>query len=292
MELTRRGEQWLGAFCAMAGPCEVLLDETEAVQARWLGELAEAETLRIQGRFSRYLTGNLIHDINSSQGRPVTVDAETAGLLDFAHRCWELSGGRFDITSGVLRRVWRFDGSDRVPGPREVKQLLPLIGWEKVGWENPVLTLPAGMEIDLGGIGKEYAVDRVTALLAEKTRAAFLVNFGGDLRAWGRRRDGQPWRVGVERPGLPAAAALDLELQQGALATSGDANRFLLRRGERYGHVLNPRTGWPVPGAPRSVTVLADTCTQAGLLATLALLQGRDAEAWLAEQGGQHWVIR
>lgn len=292
MEVTRRGDQWLGAFCAMAGPCEVLVDEPEVVQARWLCEQAEAETLRIQAKFSRYVTGNIIHEINHSQGRPVTVDAETAGLLDFADRCYQLSGGRFDVTSGVLRRVWTFDGSDRVPGPRQVKQLLPLIGWEKVRWENPVITLPEGMEIDLGGIGKEYAVDRVVALLAEKTRAAFLVNFGGDLRAWGRRRDGLPWRVGVERPGLPKSAALDLELQQGALATSGDANRFLLRKGERYGHILNPRTGWPVPQAPRSVTVLADTCTQAGLLATLAMLQGRRAEEWLAEQGGQHWVIR
>ena len=148
------------------------------------------------------------------------------------------------------------------------------------------------MEIDLGGIGKEYAVDRVASLLAEKTNAAFLVNFGGDLRAHGQRRDGHPWRVGVERPGFENTAALDLQLKRGALATSGDANRYLQRGGQRYSHILNPRTGWPVKNAPRSVTVLADTCTQAGLLATLAMLQGRNAEQFLADQGGQHWVIR
>ena len=287
-----RGNQWQATFQAMASPCEVLLDETDAVQTAWLGGLAADETLRIQAKFSRYRDDNIIHAINTSAGRPVTVDEETAGLLNFAARCHELSNGRFDITSGVLRRLWTFDGSDRLPSRGQVKQLLPMIGWQKVGWSDPVITLPAGMEIDLGGLGKEYAVDRVTSLLAEKTAAAFLVNFGGDLRAHGRLRDGQPWRVGVERPGFEKLAALNLQLKQGALATSGDANRYLLKDGERYSHILNPRTGWPVRQAPRSVTVLAETCTQAGLLATLAMLQGQKAETFLAEQGGQHWIIR
>jgi thiamine biosynthesis lipoprotein len=292
VEFQPSGDQWAVRFKAMAGPCEVILDEAEAAQARSLGERAAEETLRIQAKFSRYRDDNIIHEINTSAGRPVTVDPETAGLLNFAASCHQLSNGRFDITSGVLRRLWRFDGGDKVPGPGQVKRLLPLIGWDKIGWEDPVITLPEGMEIDLGGIGKEYAVDRVVSLLAQWTRAAVLVNFGGDLRAHGRRRDGKPWRVGVERPGLENIAALNLELKQGALATSGDANRYLLRDGKRYGHILNPRTGWPVRKAPRSVTVLADTCTQAGLLATLAMLQGGQAEQWLAEQGGQHWVIR
>ena len=93
-------------------------------------------------------------------------------------------------------------------------------------WERPVLTLPQNMEIDLGGIGKEYAVDRVVSLLAPRTEAAFLVNFGGDLRAVGRKRDGKPWEVGVERPGVADQAALTIELLQGAVATSGDATGY------------------------------------------------------------------
>ena len=222
----------------------------------------------------------------------MVVDDETADLLDFAARCHAVSDGAFDVTSGVLRRVWRFDGGDAVPSREACRALLPLVGWRRVTWRRPQLTLPAGMEIDLGGIGKEYAVDRTAALLRERTHAAVLVNFGGDLRAAGARRDAEPWSVGVERPGAPDAAALQIRLEQGALATSGDARRFLERDGVRYPHILDPRTAWPVMAAPRSVTVLADTCLEAGMLATLAMLQGRDAEGFLEDQGARHWVIR
>jgi len=287
-----QGAGWSVEFEAMAGPCEVIFDLDEAAQARWLGELAEAESLRIEHKFSRYRDDNSIHQINHAGGQPITVDDETADLLDFAHQCHGLSNGRFDITSGVLRQLWRFDGSDRLPTRKQAKALLPHIGWQRVKWERPNLTLPAGMEIDLGGIGKEYAVDRTARLLATRTEAAFLVNFGGDLRAVGARRDGRPWEVGVERPGVENEAALRIELHQGALATSGDARRYLEKGGVRYSHILNPRTGWPVKEAPRSVSVLADTCTEAGLLSTLAMLHGRDAEVFLAEQGGKYWVVR
>jgi thiamine biosynthesis lipoprotein len=291
--MQRRPDGWLAAFTAMASPCTALFDVDDREEAASLGELAAVEALRIEQRLSRYRDDNLIHAINHAEGRPVTVDDEIAGLLDFADQCHKLSDGRFDVTSGVLRRLWTFDGSDRVPSRRTVKALLPLIGWEKVAWKRPELTLPAGMEIDLGGLGKEYAVDRVVQLLSLRTAAAALVNFGGDLRAVGARRDGRPWRVGVEKPEVTEAAraALDLELAQGALATSGDSRRFLLKGGVRYPHILNPRTGWPVMGAPRSVTVLADACTEAGLLATLAMLHGRGARRFLDEQGVRHWVL-
>ena len=292
MDLERKGDQWQARFEAMASPCEVLLDLEDITQARWLGELAEAETRRIEQKFSRYRPGNIIDAINNSGGAPVTVDEETALLLDFAARCHEVSRGRFDVTSGVLRRLWNFDGGDRIPSRKQVKALLPLVGWDRVRWERPQITLAAGMEIDLGGIGKEYAVDRVASLLSERTAAAVLVNFGGDLRAQGRRRDGRPWEVGVELPGRTGAAGVEVELARGALATSGDAHRYLRRNGVRYPHILNPLTGWPVMRAPRSVTVLGDTCLEAGLLSTLAMLHGRRAEPFLEDQGVKNWVCR
>ena len=291
-DLTAHDGGHLATFTAMASPCEIHLDLADGVTARWLADEAVHETRRIERTFSRYRDDNIVAEINRSGGRTVTVDEETADLLDFADRCHRISGGLFDVTSGVLRRIWTFDGSDRIPSRKQAKALLPLIGWDKVAWRRPQLTLPAGMEIDLGGIGKEYAVDRVAALLHGETEAAFLVNFGGDLRAWGRRRDARPWEVGVERPGLERVAALSLELAEGALATSGDARRFLQRRGRRYPHILNPRTGWPVQSAPRSVTVLGETCLEAGLLATLAMLAGRRAETFLADQGARHWILR
>ena len=292
LSLTRHNDSCTGRFRAMASPCEIILDHTDFITAAEQVNAAAAEALRIEQKFSRYRDDNIIHRINTANGQPVTVDDETARLIDFAVMLHELSDGLFDITSGVLRRAWKFDGSDRVPDGASIDALLPLVGWQHVQWHNPVITLPAGMEIDLGGIGKEYAVDRVFNLLAGMTDAALLVNFGGDLRARGPRRDGTAWQIGIETPEQDNTAAETLSLVNGALATSGDARRFLLKDGVRYSHILNPKTGWPVQGGPRSATLLAADCVQAGMLATLTLLAGPDAEAFLREQEHiRYWLI-
>jgi thiamine biosynthesis lipoprotein len=275
----------------MASPCEVHVAGTDRETAERIVGIAAAEARRIEAKLSRYRRGNVVDEINSANGRPVVVDDETARMLDYAQRLYELSDRKFDITSGVLRRAWRFDGSDRLPPPHAVAELLLLVGWDKVRWQSRVLTLRSGMEIDFGGIGKEYAVDRAAALV-EPLCTHCLLNFGGDLLALGPQRDGAPWRVGVESVRGERAAAKQIDLAVGALATSGDAKRFLEKDGKRYGHVLDPTTGWPVVDAPRSVTVAAPSCTEAGMLATLALLHGADAEAFLAAQGVQYWTLR
>jgi thiamine biosynthesis lipoprotein len=285
------GTHWTATFQAMASPCEVMLDVDDREQARRLAELAVAEARRIEGKYSRYRDDNIVHAINTSDGAPVAVDDETAGLFAFADRCHSLSEGRFDITTGVLRRVWRFDGSDRLPSRKQVKALLPLVGWSKVVWNPPELILPRGMEIDFGGIGKEYAVDRTAELLGRETDRGVLVNFGGDVRALRPPRSGE-WRIGIEDPARERQAWRQLTVTRAGLATSGDARRFLMRDGVRYSHVLNPRTGWPVRLAPRSVTVVADSSLEAGLLATLALLHGRQAEEFLQEQDVRFWCYR
>jgi FAD:protein FMN transferase len=278
-------------FVAMGGPCELLLDTTDPTISRALAGLAAGEAARIEGKFSRYRPESIVSAINSSQGNAVVVDAETASLLDYAAQCHSLSDGLFDITSGVLRRCWKFDGSDRVPEPAAIAELLPLIGFDKVHWRARCIRLPAGMEIDLGGFGKEYAVDRVLGLITQRYAGAALVNFGGDLAA-NRAPSAGPWRVGVERPDAVREARLLLELSQGALATSGDTHRYVLRDGVRYSHILDVRTGWPIAGVPRSVTVAAHTCVQAGTLATFAMLQGNGAESFLEAHGVRFWCLR
>jgi thiamine biosynthesis lipoprotein len=273
-----------GSFGAMASPCEVLVRTADEALARRLTNDAARECRRIEAKFSRYRDGSELSRINASAGSAVRVDDETAQLLDFASSC---------VTSGVLRRVWTFDGSGRLPSPDAVSALLPLVGWHRVSWTPPELLLPAGMEIDFGGIGKEYAVDCAFALLAAQTSCPFLVNFGGDLRAGATSAPAEPWTVGVENPSGEGDPLRALPLSSGALATSGDARRFLLVDGMRYGHVLDPTTGWPVRDAPRSVTVHAPTCTEAGTFATLALLAGAHAERFLAEQGlSGYWIVR
>ena len=291
-DLVRSGADYLYTFRAMATPCEIRIETDNAAIAARAGRATEAEARRIEQKFSRYRDDSVVGRINNSGGKEIEVDAETAHLLDFASHCHAVSGGRFDITSGVLRRIWRFDGSDNVPDRAQIAALRKHIGWDKVSWEAPLLRLPNGMEIDLGGIGKEYAVDRALAAAVEKTGAPLLVNFGGDLRVSGPRKGGRRWSVAIESVDRDGEIAGMLEISSGALATSGDARRFLLKDGVRYSHILDPRTGSPVKDTPRSVTVAAPTCIEAGTIATLAMLHGRKAEKFLKRERVRAWCIR
>ena len=200
-----------------------------------------------------------------------------------------MSDGLFDITSGVLRKVWKFDGSDRLPEPTAVEAMLENIGWYKATWNQTAITLPAGMEIDLGGIGKEYAVDRCVQISRELTDDSILVNFGGDLATTGKRRNNGYWSVGRIVTGAESSLTM-FKLYRGAIASSGDAHRYLLKDGVRYSHVLNPKTGWPVPDAPHTVSVAAPTCLEAGMMTTLAMLRGDRAEEFLKLQGIDYWI--
>ena len=290
---------WIGQFKAMASPCEILLEVKKKAEARQLLHLAAEEAARIEHKFSRYRADNIIYQINHADDAPVEVDTETAALLDYAQQCYRLSDGIFDITSGVLREVWHFDGSANVPTVEAVNALLPRIGWDKIDWQQPTIRLPRGMEIDLGGIGKEYAVDRTAQLLQQQTDASLLINYGGDLVVTGARRNGTGWLVGVEDPQHAVNVShqkpetqTQYELLRGGIATSGDARRYLLKDGIRYSHILDPRTGWPVSDAPHSVTVVAGTCTEAGILSTLAMLHGAAAEEFLKQQAVTYWCVR
>ncbi len=269
----------------------MLGDTEEQTLGGEIGEIVKTEVLRIEVKFSRYRPSVITH-INESAGIAVEVDDETADLIDYSKVCYLLSDGLFDITSGALRRAWNFDGSGNLPTGKQVLEALRYVGWERVIWERPMLQLKAGMEIDFGGFGKEYAVDRALELAAAHTPAPILVNLGGDLRVSGPRHDGTPWHVAIEDVDHAGAAAGLLELSSGALATSGDSHRYVLNRGVRYGHVLNPQTGWPIADAPRSVTVHAKTCSEAGLLAKLALLRGAGAEDFLTLEKVRAWCLR
>jgi FAD:protein FMN transferase len=279
-------------FRAMATPCEVRIETADTAEAESVFELVEAEALRIERKFSRYRDDNIVAAINGAKGRAIELDAETAQLIDFADFCFTTSSGRFDVTSGVLRKVWKFDGSDNVPSRKDVNAVRKNVGWQRVRWNNPVIEVPDGMEIDFGGIGKEYAVDRALEIALEHTRCPVLVNFGGDLRVSGPRISGEPWQVAIESVDSAGAMAGLLQVSHGALATSGDARRFLMKNGIRYSHILDPRTGMPVKDPPRSVTVAAPTCLEAGMFSTFAMLQGRNAERFLKREGVRAWCIR
>jgi thiamine biosynthesis lipoprotein len=289
--LTRDADHWIGRFVAMASPCEVLIDEAPAPMARQILDAVASEAWRIERKYSRYRGDSVVHQINASAGHQIDVDNECADLLDFAATLTRLSEGAFDITSGVLRKAWTFEGGDQVPAQAQIDALLESVGWHRVEWQRPVLKLQVGMQIDLGGIGKEYAVDSAAALVDKISPGlSCLINFGGDVAVRNARQNGKPWRVGIESCARTGTAQRVVELSRGALATSGDSRRFVFRGGHRYSHILDARTGWPVRGAPHAITVAADTCTQAGTLTTLAMLKGKNAEELLKSSGVQYWL--
>ena len=278
----------IGRFQAMGCPCEIVVDTEKPAIGRFLLDAAIQEAGRIETKFSRYQKGSLVDQINTSRGKQIQVDAETAGLLDFADRCFDMSNGLFDITTGILRKVWRFDGDSQAVAKEDVKRLLPHIGWGKIDWKRPYLQVPQGMEIDLGGICKEYAADRILQMLVKRSSLSMLVNLGGDIAAWGKRE----WTVGIEDVDRPDRVKSTVNIRQGGLATSGYTKRYVDIDGKRRGHILDPRTGWPVTNPPKSVTVAARTCTEAGLWSTLAMLQGESAEDYLKDQDVQFWCYR
>ncbi len=295
--LTRKEGYFRTTFSAMASPCELLIDSTDEKLAVHLSDLAVGEVKRIENKFSRYRHDNLCYRINNAQGQKVTIDEEYFRLLSFADTCYSLSSGMFDISSGILRRIWRFDGGNKIPSQKSIDELLPLIGWQKVTFNEESIHILPNMEIDFGGIGKEYAVSRVADICREHAEnISVLVNLGGDIEVTCPRIHEPYWTVGVE----DAADALErknttsgvLTIRDGALATSGDTKRYLLKNGKRYSHILNPKTGWPISNAPSSVTVAAQVCIQAGCLATIALLQGKKAEAFLQNQDAKYWCDR
>lgn len=279
-------------FKAMGTPCDIQLYAKNASQAKHIADLAIADVYRLEARYSRYRSDSFLSEINraAAAGGRITVDAETAGLLNYAATCHEQSEGLFDITSGILRKAWRFD-SDQLPDEAQIQGLLVRIGWHKLHWKPPVLEFPKlGMELDFGGIVKEYAVDRAAALCWEAGIRHGVVNLGGDIKIIGARADGSPWRIGIRHPRDQQAVIDILQLHEGALASSGDYERCINVNGIRYGHILNPKTGWPVKYLA-SASVVGEFCVVAGSAATIAMLKEEQGATWLEGLGLPHlWV--
>ncbi|WOH37894.1 FAD:protein FMN transferase [Thalassotalea fonticola] len=278
-------------FNAMASPCEVLINSTDKYIAKKVAHAVATEAWRIEDKYSRYLDTSVCSKINASNGDVVAIDGETLKLLEFAKQCYNISNGLFDITSGVLRNAWKFDGSVNVPEKNQIAPLLSKVGFDKILLLANSITLQPGMEIDLGGIGKEYAVDTSLLIAKKLTDIPVLINFGGDISVSGKQYTDQPWHIGIDPPDFENKQPLMVSINGGSIATSGDARRYLLKNGQRYSHILNPKTGFPLLNAPKSITVAAPNCIQAGFIATLALLQGEYAENFLKKQDIGHWCI-
>ena len=268
----------------MGTTCELQLYGQSKIQTRNTAAVVLNDVERLEAKYSRYRADSLLSEINqvASRGSRLKVDEETAKLLDYASTCYMQSDGLFDITSGILRQVWDFK-SGRLPESNSIDAMLSRIGWDRVEWESPNLGFTQiGMELDFGGIVKEYAVDRAAIICMEQGIEHGMINLGGDVRVIGPHPDGTPWRIAIQNPDSRQSAVQMINFSYGALATSGDYERCIIIDGKRYGHILNPKTGWPVSHLA-AVSVAADLCVVAGSASTIGILKEKAGGSWLRD---------
>jgi thiamine biosynthesis lipoprotein len=278
-------------FKAMASACELVLAVDDEPEAQAMAAAAIAEVQRIEAKYSRYQPESIVSRINAAAGgQAVACDEETWSLLSYADSLYQSSDGLFDITSGVLRRAWNFY-DHRLPASADLEALRQLIGWRRVEREGQAVRLPeAGMELDFGGFGKEYAADRAGAVLAAKGLRHGYVNLAGDMRMLGPKPDGSPWMIGIQDPRDKTAILATIPVDRGGLATSGDYERFFELDGKRYCHILDPRSGQPVTHW-RTVSVVAPLAVVAGNCATIAMLKQSEGLAFLEACGMNYLAV-
>lgn len=249
-------------------------------------EAAFAEIGRVEGLLSDYQEGAEVWRINAGAGQePVVVDPEVYGLIEVSTIISIRSRGAFDVTVGALKGAWSFNPDHpRRPPPEELADRLPLIGWEKIILDpvGPAVgLLRPGMGIDLGGIGKGYAADQAIAVLKDRGVTMALVALSGDIFALGRHGD-RPWEVGIQDPRRKHAVLGVLPIADAAVSTSGDYEKYFVRDGQRYSHLLTPRTGRPADQC-QSVTVIAPLGWLADAMATAIFVLGPERGMALAQ---------
>jgi FAD:protein FMN transferase len=262
-------------FQAMGTRCRVHFSAEPGPGRSFLGSVFEW-VAAFEARYSRYLDGSLVSQINRAAGVDwVAIDPETERLLRLCDELHFLSRGVFDPTLLPLLRLWDWRRGV-VPDDAAVAAARARTGWRKVQRAPGRIFLPEqGMALDLGGVGKEYAVDWVIQMGIRQGVRGLLVDFGQDIRVSGDPPDGRSaWHVGLEDPREPGRCWVGLRVRDQAVATSGDYVRCF-RSGDRsYGHILDARVGEPVSNGCRAVSVVAPSCTLAGGLATAAMALG------------------
>ena len=275
---TQEGGILTRSFRAMGSDCEFQLCFGGGSDSQFIFKCLQDELERLESKYSRFRKDSLLSQINL--GKEVNIDNETISLLEHAFNCFEQSEGLFDVTAGRLNSLWDFK-KKKVPSQEEISYALSVTDFSKVSWNNGILSMPAGMNIDFGGIVKEYAADTL-AVLAKKFGVQYgLINLGGDIAIVGNKPDGIAWKVGITDPRGTETEIASIDIYSGGLATSGDYKRYFIYEGKRYSHILNPKTGFPCAGL-RAVSVAANLCTVAGSIATIAMLKDEpEAIKWL-----------
>ncbi len=275
-------------FQAMGSPCEILIDSKDELLANLIITKAVQEVIRLENKYSYYKENSFITKLNNTKKE--CIDKEIYDLLEVSNQAYKLSNKLFDITSGVLKSIWNFNSKNFIfPNKEQITSSLKNIGWNKVIYNHNEVILPPNFSIDLGGIVKEYAVDKVLEVLNQKYRTPILINLGGDLGV-SNTKPKNPWQIGLENPNNKNCP-INIALIQGKIATSGDTHKFFIKNNKKYCHIINPLTGYPVKNPPKSVTVIYDNCLLAGILTTISILYEQDAEKFLKAQNVKYHII-
>jgi len=245
------------------------------------------EVRRIEELLTTFKETSQTSLINRNAGKDfVDVDEEVYQLIERSIHLSKLSGGAFDISSGVLKKLYRFQGEQfSLPSPAAIRQSLSKTGYKKIRLSPPnkVLLTIEGMQIGFGAIGKGYAADKVKSMLIQKGVQCGVVNASGDLTAWGTRPNGEPWKTGIADPVDPSKIMLWLPVNGQSVATSGNYIQYFEVNGIRYSHNIDPLTGIPVKGI-KSVTIICPSAELGDALATAVTVMGRKAGLHLINQ--------
>ncbi|MEI6085212.1 MAG: FAD:protein FMN transferase [Verrucomicrobiota bacterium] len=264
-------------FFAMGTSCSVTFAAPTAAAERDFTYTVLRWVAAFEVKYSRFLPDSLIGRINAAAGSEwIAIDAETDRMFTLCDQLTFMTQGAFDPTALPLIQLWNWKAQPAIiPDDTAIAAARELVGWNKVQRQPDRVFLPEpGMALDLGGFGKEYAVDCVAQLATSFGIRSALIDFGQDVRALGHPPGKHAWHVGLEDPNHPGACWNSVAATDIAVATSGDYRRCFVKDGRRYGHILDPRTGQPVDNGCLSVTVIAPSCTMAGVLSTSAFIIG------------------
>lgn len=244
-------------------------------------EVISAALLRMQAieeEMSHYKSGSVLFKINQQAGKQhVNISPAFFDLLARGKHWGEISQGTFDITIGAISSLWNFE-NQKLPDNHSIKAALPLVDYKllKLNQKERSAFLPKeGMALNLGGIAKGYAVDEALQVIKDRGIKHALVDAGGDMRALGGKSAGKPWKIGLQHPRQHKQIITSIPLSDKAIVTSGDYERFFMRGGKRYHHILNPDTGQPATGLI-GVTVIAPTAETADVLSTAVFVLGAE----------------
>lgn len=239
----------------------------------------------LEADISRTKESSDISALNHAGGKQTELSRQTADILQEALDLAAKTEGRFDPTVAPLSDLWGI-GTEQaaVPSQDEIDTVLPLVDYTKVLLEGNKASIPAGAELDLGGIGKGYAADHVVAILKEHGVQRAIVALGGNVYALGQKEDGVPWKVGITDPENPGNSFATLSVSDTAVVTSGDYERYLEVDGKRYCHIFDPETGYSAETDLRSVTVVSPDSTSADAYTTALFVMGLEDAVTFCEQ--------